>query len=198
MLVNAGTAGMPAGWGPSEHGALSFSKDGQRLFLGTAELAKAEPKDAPEPMKVDLWHYKDPELQSVQKVKADKERQRNYRAVLHLPAAGSDSPPRLVQLARTELPTVVINDNAQIALGCQCPYNLSHFLSGQKTLEEITLKTRQGIQLIPGASGMQELAALSEVQAASIVQSFGALADEVVGGVEQTDAFLADFRRTIH
>ena len=24
--------------------------------------------------------------------------------------------------------------NAQIALGCRCPYNLSHFLSGEKTL----------------------------------------------------------------
>ena len=50
VLVNAATAGMPAGWGPSEHASLSFSKDGQRLFLGTAELPKAEPKDAPEPM----------------------------------------------------------------------------------------------------------------------------------------------------
>ncbi|MCV2422240.1 alpha/beta hydrolase family protein [Paucibacter sp. DJ2R-2] len=132
-VASAETAGLPAGWGPSEHGLLSFSKDGQRLFLGTAPLPKAEPKDAPEPIKVDLWHWKDPELQSVQKVKADKERQRNYRAVLHLPAAGSDSPPRLVQLARTELPTVVINDNAQIALGLNDrPYQIEESWSGQK------------------------------------------------------------------
>ena len=32
--------------------------------------------------------------------------------------------------------------NAQIALGARAEYNLSHFLAGQKTLEEITLKTR--------------------------------------------------------
>ena len=50
-----------------EHAELSFSKDGQRLFLSTAEMQKVEPKNAPEPMKVDLWHWKDPELQSVQK-----------------------------------------------------------------------------------------------------------------------------------
>ncbi|OYU26467.1 MAG: hypothetical protein CFE41_16325 [Burkholderiales bacterium PBB2] len=132
-VASAETAGQPAGWGPSEHGALSFSKDGQRLFLGTAPLPKAEPKDAPEPIKVDLWHWKDPELQSVQKVKADKERQRNYRAVLHLPAAGSDSPPRLVQLARTELPTVLINDNAQIALGLNDrPYQIEESWRGQQ------------------------------------------------------------------
>ena len=46
-------------------------------------------------------------------------------------------------------------------------------------MQEIMLTTRQGIKLIPGASGMQELAGLSQLQAASIVQSFGALTDEV-------------------
>jgi flagellar biosynthesis protein FlhG len=69
--------------------------------------------------------------------------------------------------------------NAQIALGARAEYNLSHFLSGQKTLAEIVLTTRQGIRLIPGASGMQELAGLTPVQAASIVQSFSDVADEV-------------------
>jgi flagellar biosynthesis protein FlhG len=69
--------------------------------------------------------------------------------------------------------------NAQIALGARAEYNLGHFLAGQKTLPEIMITTRQGIKLIPGASGMQELAGLSQVQAASIVQSFGALTDDV-------------------
>jgi len=69
--------------------------------------------------------------------------------------------------------------NAQIALGARAEYNLGHFLAGQKTLQEIMITTRQGIKLIPGASGMQELAGLSQLQAASIVQSFGALTDEV-------------------
>jgi len=120
VLVNAGTAGMPAGWGPSEHGALSFSKDGQRLFLGTAELAKAEPKDAPEPMKVDLWHYKDPELQSVQKVRAERDKNRNYRAVVHLGDA-----PKFVQLAGTDMPNLLVNDNGRWALGTsELPYRM--------------------------------------------------------------------------
>ncbi|MFH7040803.1 alpha/beta hydrolase family protein [Paucibacter sp. JuS9] len=113
VLVNASTTGMPAGWGPSEHASLSFSKDGQRLFLGTAELPKAEPKDAPEPMKVDLWHYKDPELQSVQKVRAERDKNRNYRAVVHLGAAT----PKFVQLGGVELPNVMVNDNGRWALG---------------------------------------------------------------------------------
>ncbi len=69
--------------------------------------------------------------------------------------------------------------NAQIALGCQCPYNLSHFLAGEKTLEEIIVTTRAGVRLVPGASGMHEMAALSGLQAASIVQAFSAIEDEV-------------------
>ena len=69
--------------------------------------------------------------------------------------------------------------NAQIALGAQAPYNLGHFLSGEKSLHDIMVKTRQGIRLIPGASGMQTLAALNPLQVASIVQAFAELTDEV-------------------
>jgi flagellar biosynthesis protein FlhG len=69
--------------------------------------------------------------------------------------------------------------NAQIALGARAPFNLGHLLSGEKSLEEITVTTRQGIRLIPGASGMHELAALSSMQAASIVQAFSGMAGDV-------------------
>lgn len=118
-LVSAGTPGLPTDWTPSEHGALNFSKDGQRLFLGTALLPKAEPKDAPEPLKVDLWHWQDPELQSVQKVQAEKEKQRSYRAVVHL---GGNST-HFVQLATLDVPTLIVNENARFALGSsELPY----------------------------------------------------------------------------
>lgn len=69
--------------------------------------------------------------------------------------------------------------NSQIALGCACPFNLSHFMSGQKTLEEIIVTSRQGVMLIPGASGVRELAALSGSQASRIVQSFSALESDI-------------------
>ncbi len=69
--------------------------------------------------------------------------------------------------------------NAQIALGCRCPYNLSHFISGEKTLHEIIVTTRQGIKLVPGASGIQEMAALGDIQAANIVRAFSALTDDI-------------------
>ena len=46
--------------------------------------------------------------------------------------------------------------NAQLAFGCTTPFNFSHVLSGEKTLAEIIVTTRQGIRLIPGASGVQK------------------------------------------
>ena len=69
--------------------------------------------------------------------------------------------------------------NAQIALGCRCPYNLSHFLSGEKTLQEIVTTTRAGVKLVPGASGIQQMAALGDIQAANIVRAFSALTDDI-------------------
>ncbi len=69
--------------------------------------------------------------------------------------------------------------NAQIALGIQCPYNLSHFLSGEKTLQEIIVTTSTGVRLVPGASGMKEMAALSVFRTGSIVQAFSTLDEEI-------------------
>lgn len=122
VLVDQNTAGMMSAWAPSEFAPLTFSEDGQRLFLSTAEIAKPEPKNAPEPMKVDLWHWKDPELQSVQKLNAEKDKQRNYRAVVHL------ADQRFVQLANKQMPQLVVNENAQFAMGVSSlPYR--HLMS---------------------------------------------------------------------
>ena len=69
--------------------------------------------------------------------------------------------------------------NSQIAMGCTCPFNLSHFMSGQKTLQEITVTSRQGVILVPGASGVKEMASLSRVQTSHIIQAFSTLEDEI-------------------
>jgi flagellar biosynthesis protein FlhG len=69
--------------------------------------------------------------------------------------------------------------NAQILLGCRAEYNMSHFLSGEKSLTEIVVKTRHGVWLVPGASGLQEMADLNELQMARIVQEFSSLDQEI-------------------
>src|SRR4029077_10504008 len=95
----------------SDNGRLEFSKDGARLFFGTAPPRQAEAEDAPEPAKVDIWNYKDAELQPMQKVRAEQEQKRTYRAVFHL------ADKRFAQLATRDMPEVRPGDNTTQALG---------------------------------------------------------------------------------
>jgi flagellar biosynthesis protein FlhG len=69
--------------------------------------------------------------------------------------------------------------NAQIALGAHASHNLSHVLSGEKQLSEIVIQTRQGVRLVPGASGVREMADLSNVQIAEIIRAFDTLDEPV-------------------
>src|SRR5262245_7199377 len=95
----------------SEFGRLEFSKDGARLFFGTAAPPRAEPDDASDLIKVDLWHYKDPEIQPMQKVRADDERRRNFRAMINL------ADKRFTQLASPDMPDLRTGDSDARALG---------------------------------------------------------------------------------
>ncbi len=95
----------------SENGRLEFSKDGARLFFGTAAPPVAAPDDAAEPVKVDIWHYKDPEIQPMQKVRAEDERKRNFRAMITI------ADKKFTQLASPDMPEVLTNDSATVALG---------------------------------------------------------------------------------
>ncbi|HSC28216.1 MAG TPA: prolyl oligopeptidase family serine peptidase [Vicinamibacterales bacterium] len=106
-LVSGSTRGMPDGLVVSDQAPPRFSKDGQRLFLGTAPPPEPPAAEgAPQPRAVDIWHYKDPHLQSMQRSRAQQERNRNYRAVVHM------ADRRLVQLATFDLPNVNPGDDA--------------------------------------------------------------------------------------
>ena len=68
LLVDKFSVGMKLGMTISEFGNLNFSKSGKRLFFGTAPIQP--PKDTTlvefDHAKLDIWHYKDDYLQSVQ------------------------------------------------------------------------------------------------------------------------------------
>lgn len=111
-LATTATSGMPAGMMPSDNGEVEFSKDGARLFFGYGRIPEPEkPEDAPETVKVDIWHWQDPELQPMQKVRAEQERKRAYTAVVYLKEN------RLVALADPEVPTVARSEDDTIILG---------------------------------------------------------------------------------
>ncbi|MEX2273190.1 MAG: prolyl oligopeptidase family serine peptidase [Vicinamibacterales bacterium] len=133
-LVSAATPGMPAGMVVSDQGAPRFTEDGQRLTLGTAPPPPApRAPDATGPIAVDLWHYKDPLLQPMQRVRATQERNRNYRAVVHL------ADKRFVQLATPELPNVTVDqyDPARALGTSDVPYRQE--ISWDQTYNDIYL-----------------------------------------------------------
>jgi dienelactone hydrolase len=103
----------PAGMAVSENGKLVFSKDGGRLFFGIAPAPKQEPKDAPEPVKVDIWNWKDPFLQPMQRARADDEKKRSLMCVAHF----GPKEKTFVQLATEDVPEVTLSEDAKLALG---------------------------------------------------------------------------------
>jgi dipeptidyl aminopeptidase/acylaminoacyl peptidase len=112
-LAPALAKGFPAGLAVSENGKPQFSKDGGRLFFGIADAPKPEPKDAPEPVKVDIWNWKDPYLQPMQKAQAEEDKKRTLLCVMHfLPKEK-----KFVQLATADMPDIRLSDDAKLAVG---------------------------------------------------------------------------------
>ena len=110
-LVPALAKGFPAGMAVGENGRLQFSKDGGRLFFGIAP--EPEPKDAPEPVKVDIWSWKDPFLQPMQKARAEEEKKRTLMCVMHL----GPKEKTFVRLATDEVPSIALSEDGRTALG---------------------------------------------------------------------------------
>ena len=69
--------------------------------------------------------------------------------------------------------------NTQIALGAHTPLNIGHVLRGERSLEEIIITTPQGVRLVPGASGLREMASLESSQIAQIIRAFDELSEPV-------------------
>ncbi|MGE5740875.1 MAG: prolyl oligopeptidase family serine peptidase [Candidatus Aminicenantes bacterium RBG_16_66_30] len=112
-LAPAGAKGFPQGMAVSENGRLQFSKDGGRLFFGIADAPKPEPEDAPEPVKVDIWNWKDPYLQPMQKSQAEDDKKRTLMCVMHF----GPKERTFVQLATPDVPEITLTDDAKLALG---------------------------------------------------------------------------------
>ena len=84
MVADKNTSGSIKGFTVSENAAIKFSKDGKKLFFGTAPIMP--PKDTTlvdfELAKVDVWNYKEDYLQPQQLKQLSQELKRSYTAVL--------------------------------------------------------------------------------------------------------------------
>lgn len=88
LLADTLTVGMPAGWCVATS-APRFSKDGSMVFLQTREKPeqKKEEKDsllADEKVHLDIWHWKDVVLQSMQLKQVGRAKNRSFQAVIML------------------------------------------------------------------------------------------------------------------
>ncbi len=115
-IVSTASAGFRSGFVISDNAPLSFSQDGSKLFLGVAPPSEPEKEanaadDSEDKVSVDLWHYQDDYIQPMQKVRATQERNRSYRAVVHLKEK------KFVQLADETMNGLTPADKGQWALG---------------------------------------------------------------------------------
>lgn len=108
----------------SDKAGLSFSLDGSRLFLGTAPPPEPEKNaddeiPADEKINVDLWHWKDDYIQPIQRIRAEQERNKSYRAVYHIKEK------KFVQLADETMENVNPSNDGRVAIGTDNkPYRL--------------------------------------------------------------------------
>ncbi len=65
--------------------------------------------------------------------------------------------------------------NVDILLGLQPRFNLSHVIAGDKSLDEILVAGPEGLQIVPAASGIQQMAELSPVEQAGLIRAFSEL-----------------------
>lgn len=115
-IVATSSGGFPKDMVISERANLSFSLDGSHLFLGSAPPPEPEKNPdeeipADEKVLVDLWHWKDDYVQPIQKVRAEQDRNRSYRAVYDLQAK------KFVQLADETMENVSPSNDGRYAIG---------------------------------------------------------------------------------
>jgi len=124
LILDSSNTSVSKDWAVSENGKIAFSRNGKNLYFGTAPKPLVVEKDSlldEERYKLDVWSWKDPLLQSEQKVKLKNEEKRTYLAVYDT-KKGS-----IRQLAQESMPDIKLYDhgNSLYALGSSSlPYQM--------------------------------------------------------------------------
>ncbi|MDD2515447.1 MAG: S9 family peptidase, partial [Proteiniphilum sp.] len=115
VIADGSATGLPVGWIFNEHASPSFSKDGSRILIGAAP--RQEPKDTTlvdfEMASLDIWHWRDPQVQPQQLAELNREKRRTYRGIISPSLSG-----RFLPVATEEMPHATIADegNGRFAL----------------------------------------------------------------------------------
>lgn len=63
--------------------------------------------------------------------------------------------------------------NVDVLLGLQPKFNLSHVLSGERSLDEILIEGPSGLKIVPASSGIQRMSELTTAEQAAVIRAFG-------------------------
>lgn len=159
-VVSRATAGMPADYSPSHNRKPYFSKNGQRLFLGTAPAPVAEEKDTllpEERYSLDLWHWQEPVLHTLQLNALRRERNRNFLAVYNIRQK------EFVQLTDEKMPDIMLDrdHNLNFGLGYTSePYEVESSWAGSSARDVYLVSLEDGSRNL-FVKGMRARAMLS-------------------------------------
>jgi len=114
--LDASAAGFPKGQVVSEKRELLWSANGKLVFLGTREQRAAldtteKKKGTDELPDVDVWHTRDPRIQSVQMARAEADRNFTYRAAFDVTAR------KFIPLADSTLRDMELTVDGRWAIG---------------------------------------------------------------------------------
>jgi len=85
-----------------------------------------------------------------------------------------------IQLARMGQRVVILDvdlglANIDVVMDLKARYNLSHVIRGEKSIQEVIVRTADAVAVVPGASGLVEMADLTDGQRNNLIHSFDAL-----------------------
>ena len=106
-----GDSNFPSGMVISEYRGLNWNETGSQLFLGIKAQQKELKKEDELKANVDVWHWKDEQVQSQQMIRAGRDRRSTYLSVLNL---GNKA---FFQLETDEMPSVSYSDKSKWAVG---------------------------------------------------------------------------------
>jgi flagellar biosynthesis protein FlhG len=82
--------------------------------------------------------------------------------------------------------------NIDVVLGLHPEYDLSHVLRGERSLEEVVIEGPSGIKIVPAASGIRQMAELSQAEHAGLIRGFSDLSSDIDVLIVDTAAGISD------